>query len=281
MSGTVVDTSAGNTVRVYSCGTWDEFVHKVRANRFVASRIFRGQRDEIWKLASVWERFLDRMRGFDPTRDVTKLFAEGAQGKIRDAYLGRFKDYVIGLPGIDSRALEENDWWAIGRHHGLTTPLLDWTKSPYVAAFFAFLDYADHLNPGFRTGTHVGGIRYGTDSVAVWELVVIDKLEAQDEFELFSSRIDSAHRQKAQQGIFTRLTHTVHLDVQAYLKFRGLGQYLARYEISGQAMAQALWDLHLMNINQVTMFPDMQGAASMANLWDRIYGLGLQSSRNI
>lgn len=265
-----------NEVRIYPCGTWDEFISEVRKIRFAGGRLFRGHRDPSWKLSSVWERSLDRMRGGDQSRDVRKIFAEGAYEIIRDGYLGRFRDLSVGLPGFQSSGLTENDWWAIGRHHGLTTPLLDWTKSPYVAAFFAFFDYVDYLNPGFKTGMHSsGGITFGTESVALWELVIVEQTQVENEFEIFASRVDLAHRQKSQQGVFTRLTHNVHLDIEAYLKSRNLGHLLANYEISGQAMGQALSDLNLMNINPATLFPDLDGAASMANLWQTLYSFGL------
>lgn len=206
-----------NKVRRHICSDWDDFVRQIRIDRFAANRLFRGQRDINWELSSAWERSLNRMRSRDKSRNIREVFANGAYDVFRDGYRERFKEHSIGLPSIQSANLSENDWWALGRHHGLTTPLLDWTKSPYVAAFFAFLDYAESLNPGFRSGTHQGGIQFGADHIAIWELVLVDVLERDKEFEVFPACPDAGHRQKAQQGVFTLLNHEIHLDVEAYL----------------------------------------------------------------
>ena len=140
---------ATNEVRRFELKSWDDFIAQVRVNHFAADRVFRGHRDPTWKLSSVWERWLDRMKGGDSERNVRSLFSPGAFERIRDGYLPRFMDLAIGLPDVDTRGLGEGEWLLLARHSGLISPLLDWTKSPYVAAYHAFADLIRHLNPGF------------------------------------------------------------------------------------------------------------------------------------
>jgi len=217
------------------------------------------------------------MKRRDKSRNVTDFFSPGALPRYRDGYIWRFKDLAVGLPSIRTDHLsDDNDWWALGRHHGLITPLLDWTRNPYVAAFFAFADYAEILNPGFKTGTNTGGIQFGNELVAVWALVLGNDIEKKGEFEIITAKRNDFYRQRAQQGVFTRLTHDVHVDLESYLISRNIcSKYLECFQIPGQEMGKALHHLELMNISFATLFPDLGGAAAQANIGSTLKTLGV------
>jgi hypothetical protein len=188
-------------------------------------------------------------------------------------YLDRFKDQIIGMPGLRvDRITSDEHWWALGRHHGLLSPLLDWTRSPYVAAFFAFTAIVEIHSPGFPANYGIARtVQVGPEPVVIWELdydAGIRSIETEGDLKVFTSRVDYAHRQKAQQGLFTWLRSAEHYDLESFLAHRGHTMCLRKFVIPSAQFRIALYDLFMMNVSYATLFPDMEGAAKMANSFD-------------
>jgi len=266
---------------IHSCNSWEDFIVAVRKTlgKRIGRRIYRGQRDPTWLLSSVFERSIFHLKGNDPSSDISKAFEkEGGLWKIRERYVDRFCEHARGLPGLPS-SMSPEDWWILGRHHGLVTPLLDWSESPYIAAFFALTDYMEFLNPGFKLGLPTGGITWGEGCISIWELVETEGME-KGEFSIIRPETEfSVHslRIRAQKSVFTKMTHDVHLNLESYFRSRDLISCLERYDIPGIEAAKAIRDLELMNITFSDLFPDLGGAAARANLgsssWHLIGGM--------
>lgn len=254
------------------CDSWDEFKSRVQRDYSEdfsgLTPLYRGHARTEWMLDSPW----DRRAQLWPS-PKTPPGHEGRKRLLKKV-LQDFKEHAIGLPGIKSRELADLDWWAIGRHYGLVTPLLDWSRSPYVAAFFALTGYAEKLSPGLTTLGTIDPKRFLAEaleeSVAVWSfLPEEDQWETRgprSELSILNPQIDIGHRQRAQRGLFTQLDHEEYLDLDAYLaSFEVEKHPLRKYLIPCRDLASALMELRMMNITFATLFPDLSGAALQAN----------------
>lgn len=281
-------------MKIIKCDTFDDFTKNVRSTRWGLARVFRGQRDISWPLSSKWERMLKCMKdgfhppgqkplhGERPEMNLDSLFSKGREGrnKFRDAFLERFRASAIRLPGIrDEDILDDKRAWEMGRHVGLVTPLLDWSYSPFIAAYFACIGYAEHQNPGLTEGLRGlgGSINFmGTadkpaEPISIWELALPEAIIVDEEFEIVSAKYALPLRQKAQQGLYTRLEHHTYIDLESYLRSRDMAHYLTRYDLPGQEVGRALHNLSLMNFSYGSLFPDLEGAALEANT---VFALG-------
>jgi len=267
-------------VEIVDCGSWEDFkaeVHRDYAEEVMGlSPLFRGHARKEWKLASPWDRQLEIWASTREERD------RDASGKFLAKILRDFKELAVGLPGLKSRELEDLDWWAIGRHYGLVTPLLDWTRSPYVAAFFAFTSFIEQVSPGMTTRGNADLKRFiladMNEPVALWAFMVGESIGAANELEILNPRVDIGHRQRAQRGVFTRLNHRSHFSIEEYLSTLSPAEPedrapLRKYLIPGREAAKAITELRMMNITFATLFPDLEGAAWQANFETSAFAL--------
>jgi hypothetical protein len=273
----MTESTPDKNVQTISCKTWEHFIHAVRneeEGRVVGSRIYRGQADPAWPLSSKFERWLHLGRGKDASRPLTSVFDRDGPGAFEAGILSSFKHSAIGVPSVRTDHLTDDDWWILGRHHVLMTRLLDWTYSPYVAAFFAFVDFAERTHAGFGDGLPQWVPTLHEGHVVVYALAPFRSLLVPGEFEIVDWRRDEFHRQRAQQGLFTRLRHNTFLDLAAYLESKDMGYYLERILISSAEVGKALNDLRLMNVTYAALFPDLDGAARDTNVSGAITALG-------
>jgi FRG domain len=109
--------------------------------------VFRGLGDSSWSLTTTLERYTDAVelpfsdyyREIGTAQPQVETFT-GEHWDI-DAYPviaamgGEYDKFHLHLWGGQLKAY---GFMAYPRHHGFPSPLLDWTRSPYIAAFFAF-----------------------------------------------------------------------------------------------------------------------------------------------
>lgn len=228
-----------STYRLKSWQNYQEFIDTFfkEYNKY----IFRGHRDVNWRLQPTF----DRLFPIDSQDYSTK----------RQNHLKQFIKYAQGRLKIEQNLQNktDNDWWAIGQHFGLATPLLDWTESPFIAAYFAF---EVESNPAADRIIYCISTSY------------IEKY-SDKKIELFYTQNDGNPRLINQRGLFTCISDKI--DIEQHIKdnfpFKDKQDALIKIIIpeSKSTRVDFLKSLNRMNINHLTLFPDMTGACNYSN----------------
>ncbi len=256
--------SFSNNVLTLNVTSWDEFHKVVEIFKPYPDYVWRGQRrfGGEWKLNSSFDR-MDKFKSINSEERRIEL------NKILDNFKCRLKD----LPDSEIDCFSDDEIWAIGQHHGLPTPLLDWTEDPYIAAYMAFFKKGEKEIKENRAVYALNRvlkrlIAKRKDSKSGEVLSSDPFVEFPDLKHIIDSRQNA--RLAKQRGKFTRALngYDIKSNVER-LSRKGLYNekiILAEILIPGKFRDECLECLKSMSITHGTLFPDYAGAVDICRM---------------
>ncbi len=200
--------------------------------------IYRGQ-SSPWPLRTSFHR--------TNRKDLYRYLLEDVP-RLHRALTGR-TNFVFDL----EKPQENGAFLNLAQHHGFPTPLLDWTYSPFVAAYFA---YASVANPEDDEPVRIYAFDYKGYSRSFRQYQSLTYVEPH--FSILEALAIENERAIPQQGVLT-LTNMV--DIEELLENnerRANDQFLYAFDLPKNEKEEAMSDLRLMGITQATLFPGIE-----------------------
>jgi hypothetical protein len=229
--------------------TWDEFRRYVR-DLEPYKFMFRGQENNKWRLRTAFHR--------TERADLLK-FMQVDVGALHQ-HLSSLTAHVFNL----AYPIENAAFISLAQHHGYPTPLLDWTYSPFIGAYFAF--------------------KHATKTVEKVRVFIFDRNQwrsdwnqlqkvtpARPHFSIIDAVSINNMRMVPQQAL---LSVTNIEDIESYINKKALERpgrrYLEVIDLPIEQRTEVLRELSMMGLTQGSLFPGLDGACNQ--LKDRFFG---------
>ncbi|MBI1227925.1 MAG: FRG domain-containing protein [Bacteroidetes bacterium] len=243
-------------IREIRIETWQEFIKIMTGSKF-KSWAFRGQSDARWPVQSTLSRYF---KSFNVHPEAWP------QQESRILRIFKRKAHLF-LSRVPNEA-DSFQWLALMQHHGTPTRLIDFTWSPYVAAFFALERATEDaaiwavFPPGLsnvKIRTIRASQKVEADELGPWVPGNYEQFFLPNENDLVV--IGEPHymnqRLVAQSGTFI-MPGKLEFPIEQIVSNKVIVKFvLSTSNFRRQAMAE----LYNMNINNSTLFPGLDGLA--------------------
>lgn len=240
-------------MKVEKLNCWEDFENEVstifkdfdslrkQTEFHVSSPLFRGHSKESWKLKTTLERFSEKDYSITDYYNIL-LSVEPAVASYTskswdlDPNLKIDEKYHGPPPGYD--------FMIYLRHHGFPSPLLDWTSSPYVAAFFAFQPRPEKED----------------ENIAIYSYVEYYRSAKGGNFIILGPYVQTHKRHFIQQCEYTickkhfKDNYYYWNHEEAFQRNKRKQDILIKYLIPRRERSNVLSKLNLMNINAYSLF---------------------------
>ncbi len=211
--------------------------------------IYRGQSNSEWKLTTSLHRtgiikshqdFLSYFRHVVPYVQEPIEAWDGTRRDLSNSFhMAQFVSFL--------------------QHNGFPTPLLDWTHSPYIAAYYAF-EGVNHFSP---ENEYVSIYSFNQN---LWRKKFESKYAWDDEtphVSILRPTYRGNHKQMLQQSVFwyTNLSDPEQ-HIEEYEKEGD--KYLTKYIISVKERSLAIKELALMGVTAIQLNPGMESVCKKA-----------------